>query len=574
MIRELPLRLRSVEVAVRVSLEPCGPACLLAGEEGFSYALPGGMGLKMHGADGVIRGVLLGTRRGTLIKSKAVEQPPSGFSGPFSEGGRRRALDELRGGRFEDICRPERECECSLEFRNVEGRVAWTPFSMHAPRIAELFPVHPLRTREAAEGFLRSAWRVLSGLNDIGVSHGDPTFYNFLVGPRTVLIDLDQCTFTGEPESAWDQSVFLYSTIAPMLGDFMTPGEIVAFTQTLMPEALIVRGSGTGALVPAVAHAVEHNRSVRRMRSLAMRNRALELQVTETGVKLNARLQEMHRQCESVVGVAGERDRALQAAHAEMERLRFATEERARALEVAHAAAEALRAPQLERDGAASERLAEMHSKDAAIAELQAELERAAAEMNMLRATADERLAGMESKDAAISELQAELERRDAELKRTAAEMNMLRATAGERLAGMESKEAATAELRAELERRDAELGRTAAEMNMLRATAGERLAGMESKEAAIAELQAELGRTAAEMNMLRADAGERLDEMHSKDASIRELHVQAGRLSAELESLTSLLEHLTRDREELTQRIRGFEAESLGAYLKRRWKR
>jgi len=41
-----------------------------------------------------------------------------------------------------------------------------------------------------------------------------------------------------------------------------------------------------------------------------------------------------------------------------------------------------------------------------------------------------------------------------------------------------------------------------------------------------------------------------------------------------ELARLGSELQQLTCDRDELAQRVRAFEAESLGAYLRRRWKR
>jgi hypothetical protein len=434
MIQQIPLKLRSVEVTIRVAIEPCGPACLLATEESFPYALPGGMALNTQAEEEVVRGVLLGTRRGTLIKLKAVSQPSFGLSGSFSARGHERALDILRKGEFAGVCRPERDCTCSLEFRQVEGRIAWTPFSMHAPRLAELFSVYPIRTREQAFEFLRSAWSVLSGLNGIGITHGDPAFYNFLVGSRTVLIDLDQCAYTDETESAWDQSVFLFSTIVPMLGAFMPPGEIVSFAETLMADTLIMRGGAAGALAPATAHAVEHNRTARLLRSLAMRNHALQIQIAETGTKLNERLVEEHQRWRNVLQAAEERGRALEAAHAELANRDAALAEARRQLEHAvatvneqergarvleTAAAERLAALQ-DKDRAVISLHAELANRDAALAEARRQLERAVATVNeqeqragLLEAAAAERLAALQDKDRAVISLHAELVNRD-----------------------------------------------------------------------------------------------------------------------------------------------------------------
>ncbi len=453
MIQQIPLRLRSVEVTIRVAIERCGPACLLATEGSFPYALPGGMALNTRAEEEVVRGVLLGTRHGTLIKLKAVSQPSFGLSGSFSARGHQRALDILRKGEFAGVCRPERECTCSWEFRQVEGRIAWAPFSMHAARLAELFSVYPIRTREQALEFLRSAWSVLSGLNGIGITHGDPAFYNFMVGPRTVLIDLDQCAYTDETESAWDQGVFLYSTVVPVLGEFMPPGEIVSFAETLMADTLIMRGGAAGALAPATAHAVEHNRAASLLRSLAMRNHALQIQVVETGNKLNARLGEEHRRWQNILLAAEERGRALEAVHGELANRDTALAEARSQLEhaVATVVEQEQRAGLLE--AAAAERLAALQDKDRAVISLHAELA---------------------NRDSALAEARSQLERAVATVIEQERGARLLGTAAAERLAGLQEKDRALIDLHAELANRDAALAEARRQLEHAIAVIGE----------------------------------------------------------------------------------------------------
>jgi hypothetical protein len=296
----------------------------------------------MDVSDGALSGVLLGTAHGTLIKRKAVQRPSFGVQGRFSPERHRRALEILRESASPEVCRPGRECDCSHEFEAVDGKIAWTPHAADAPRLAELFAVHPVVTRAAAIEFLRDAARTLLRLNRLGVSHGDPAFSNFAVGRQTVLIDLDECAYTGESESVWDQSVFLHSTVAPMLGEFLAPGEMVEFAQSAMPGAGIFR-AGLEALAPTVAAAVEQHRSARVMRFLALQNRALQVQVAETGAKLGQRVREVERQSDVYLAAAEERLRALEAAHVEMDALRIAASERERALLEAHAEMSRLR---------------------------------------------------------------------------------------------------------------------------------------------------------------------------------------------------------------------------------------
>lgn len=327
-IRWLPLRLRSIEVTAPIWIGPCGPQCL-AKDDSIDHAIPGGMALKLESrAEGALEGVLFGTRRGTYIKRTPARGPSFGRNGRFSSELHRRAIEMLRNSDFDGICRPERECDCSLEFRAVSGAIAWVPFSMHAPRLAELYQIHPLHTREQVTAFLRSAWAVLSELNRLGISHGDPAFYNFIVGTPPVLIDLDACVWTGEKECLWDQNVFLYSAVVPVLAGFLSAKEIAAFVEELMTETALVRGSGAEVLVPAITQTVEYNRCARLTRSLAMNNRALNLQLAETVRKLNARLQEVRGQSDMYLNAARERLQALEAAHAEMDRLRAIAQER------------------------------------------------------------------------------------------------------------------------------------------------------------------------------------------------------------------------------------------------------
>jgi SAM-dependent methyltransferase/SepF-like predicted cell division protein (DUF552 family) len=232
----------------------------------------------------------------------------------------------------------------------------------------------------------------------------------------------------------------------------------------------------------------------------------------------------------------------------------------------------------------AAERLREMERKDAALAGLKkeldrrdAELNRAAAEMQSLRETAAERLRDMERKDAALAGLKKELDHRDAELNRSAAEMQSLRETAAERLREMERKDAALAELKTELDRWDAESNRAVAEMQSLRETAAERLREMESKDAALAELKTELdsrdaesNRAAAEMQSLRETAAERLREMESKDAALAGLKTEldsrdAGlnRAAAEMQSLRETAAERLREMERKETCIRDLESQA-----------
>jgi septal ring factor EnvC (AmiA/AmiB activator) len=104
-------------------------------------------------------------------------------------------------------------------------------------------------------------------------------------------------------------------------------------------------------------HVVEHQRAARLARSLAIRNRALKVQIFETDTKLNACLREMHGHMDVVLRTAEERLDALEAAHAEMDMLRQelarrdtalktlagAARERLQALEAAHAEMDRLR---------------------------------------------------------------------------------------------------------------------------------------------------------------------------------------------------------------------------------------
>ncbi len=323
MILRLPLRLRSIDVLARVAIEPCGAECLLHEADAFSFAIPGGMALvpESH-PDGTISGVLFGTVRGTYIKAKSAAAPSFGNNPHFSEASHRRALDTLCNGGFAGICRPLRECRCSLEFAGVPGAIAWTAFSMHAPRLAELYPVHRLETGDQAREFVHDAWKVLRGLNQIGISHGDPAFYNFVAGPPPVLIDLDCCAWTGETESVWDQSVFIYSSVVPVLAGFLNAGEIAVFLDSAMEGARILRDGGSQALVPAITLAIEYNRSSRLARTMAMQCRAVDIHLVETERKLNDRIGEIRIQRDMFREAADERLKALLATSAELERLR------------------------------------------------------------------------------------------------------------------------------------------------------------------------------------------------------------------------------------------------------------
>ena len=325
MILRLPLRLRSIEVNARIAVEPCGAECLLQEADEFSFAVPGGMALALEGRpDGTISGVIFGTERGTYIKAKAAAMPSFGAGPQFTAASHRRALDALRSGCCPGICRPLRECGCSLEFAAAPGAIAWAAFSMHAPRLAELYPVHRLETCEQAFEFVRAAWTVLSGLNRSGISHGDPAFYNFVMGPPPVLIDLDCCAWTGESESVWDQSVFVYSAAVPVLAGFLNAGEIAAFLDSVMHNAEILGGRSAQALIPAIAQTIEYNRSSRLARGLAMQCRALNIQLAETERKLNGRMRDLRAQSDMFRDAADERLRALLETSAELDRLRRA----------------------------------------------------------------------------------------------------------------------------------------------------------------------------------------------------------------------------------------------------------
>ena len=426
MTRTVPLRLRSVQVTARVAVEPCGPGCLLEPADAFSAAIPGGMALLQEPGGGVLRGVLFETQQGTLIKAKAVPKPTFGRDQRFSDAGHARALEILREGGFPGICRPERECRCSLEFRRVEGRIAWAAFSMHAARLAEMFPVRALGNAAEAAGFVQAAWSVLSALNRLGISHGDPSFYNFVVDGSPILIDLDQCVYTGASESAWDQNVFLYSTIVPVMGGFMTAEEVAVFVDTVMAGAVLLCGGGAGVLVPAIAQAMEYNSCTRQLRSLAMHQRALSIQVTETATKLARSMEEERVRHRDMLAVAEERLAALQAAHREMERLQSAAAERLDAMlekeqviAILNAEVGQLRA-RIEQAGAA---LADQQQHAAA---LEAS---AAGHLDTMRRQ-EQRIASLEAaiagRDAELGELEARLQQAAAEGERLQREADAL----------------------------------------------------------------------------------------------------------------------------------------------------
>ena len=418
MIKRVPLELRSVRIMARVSVEPCGAQCLLSDSDAFECALLGGMGLESYAQGGVLQNVLFQTAHQTIIKRKAVRTPSFGVSGHFSSEAHRRALDMLREGIYEPVCRPERECSCCNEFRRVDGRIAWAPFSMHAPRLAELFPVTALLTQDAAVDFLRSAWQTLSGLNRVRVAHGDPAFYNFMIGRGIRLIDLDHCTYTGTVESAWDQSVFYFSTIVPVLGSFMSASEIVSFAHAVMGEAVIFLGGSGEVLLPATSAVIEQNRSTRLARSLAMRNRALQIQVTETERNLGTRMMSLRREQQAILDAAEERTEALGAAHVEMGELRRAAEERAEALGAAHVEMGELRRAAEERTEALGAAHVEMGELRRAAEERAEALGAAHVEMGELRRAAEERAEALGAAHTEMDMLRHSIETMRAEVSR------------------------------------------------------------------------------------------------------------------------------------------------------------
>ena len=489
MIRHIPLQLRSVRVIAPVSIEPCGPACLLTSQESFPYALPGGLALKTRAVDGILRGVLLATGHGTLIKLKTPSEALHDGSKFFSVESHRRALEMLRGGCSEDVSRPERECSCSLELRAMEGNLAWTPFSIHAARIAELFPVHQIRTVEAALAFLDSAWCTLSGLNRSGISHGDPAFYNFLAGERTVLIDLDDCCFTGEAESPWDQSVFLHSTVAPMLGGFLSPKEIVSVIRSLMPDASIVGGRSTETLVAAVASSVEHIRTQRLLRSVAMRSRAVQIEVSETRTKLNVRLTDEHRRYENMLATAEDRLSALQTAHAEMDRLRSIADQRATLLQKVSEQVGDLRG-QLERAVAA---VADLEAQNARLNARLTVSEALEQRVGVFEAAAAERLIALQEKEVELHRLTSELNARQAAIEELTKSVKTFEGAAAERLVALQEKEEEIHRLTAELNARQAAIEELTKSAKTFEAAGAERLNALQEKEGELHRLTAEL---------------------------------------------------------------------------------
>jgi len=506
MIHHIPLQLRSVSVIAPVSIEPCGPACLLTSQESFPYALPGGLALKTRAIDGVLRGVLLATDHGTLIKQKTSSEAPHDGSKFFSVESHRRALEMLRDGCSEDVSRPERECICSLELRAMEGNIAWTPFSIHAARIAELFPVHQIRTEEAALAFLGCAWGTLSALNRSGISHGDPAFYNFLAGERTVLIDLDDCCFTGESESPWDQSIFLHSTVVPMLGGFLSPKEIASALSSLMPGASIVGCDSAETLVAAVASSIEHIRTQRLLRSLAMRSQAVQIEVSETRTKLSVRLDEEHRRYGDMLATAEDRLSALQTAHAEMDRLRSIADQRAIALQKVHGEADDLRR-QLEHAVAAVAHL-EGHN-----AELDARLTLVGAleqRVEVFEAAAAERLVALQEKEEELHRLIAELNARQTVIDELGKGAKASEAAAAERLVALLEKEEEIHSLTAELNVRETLIGELRRSAKHFEAAAAERLVALQGKEEEIHRLTAELNAR----QTLIDELGQRADQL------------------------------------------------------------
>ena len=448
--------------------------------------------------------------------------------------------------------------------------MAWTPFSIHAARIAEFFPVHQLRTAETALAFLGSAWRTLSALNRIGISHGDPAFYNFLVGERTVLIDLDDCCYTGEAESPWDQSFFLHSTVVPMLGGFMSPKEIVSALSSLMPDASIVGCASAEALMPAVASSLEHIRTQRLLRSLAMRSRAVQIEVSETRTKLNARLTEEHRRYEDMLATAEERLRALQAAHTEMDQLSSIADQRARALQKVHDEAGDLRY-QLERPGAfetvAAERLFALQEKDETLRRLSAELNAHLTLIDELdrraktfEAAAAERLVALHEKDESLLDITREAEARERGLR----------------------------ELTAVIQARDARV----VELELV---ATERLTALEPTRQALLDITREAAELKQQATTFEVAAAERLVALQEKDETlrrlsteldpgltvIRELEQQAGQLAQSIGELKSRTVQLEFERDEAAlkaeaqlNQLRAFEVEGWRDYFRRRYLR
>ena len=470
------LSLRSVSVDVEIDLHACGEACLVRAEE-IAGALPAGMGQAVAGAR-TDREYVLRTTRNTLLKRrKHTESAVSEFFGvrySFDLARQEAAFDRLRNSAPGRVSRPLGECACCYEVEQLPGKLPCPRSSVLSAHLASKYPVHRFRDAAEAERFVERSWTVLGSLHALGIQHGDPAFYNFLIEEDQVgLIDLDDALYTGESASSWDTGVFILHTMVPVLTDFFPLAEVAERVQRMVPdlptqersllglaisggakyneaalsfavlrlqrqaerlytEDLAARSKGyEGRIAELEGMAAERLDAIREM-DLAVRTLRAESERRAEGMsKLTVILEAKETRIQELESVAGERLLSLQALDAEARRSRADADERAASLEqmAAIVAARDVRVRELE--GAAAERLRALEKTDAALRALEIEAGKRAAGLENLTAV-------IASRDHLVEELEQTAAARLRALEETDAALRALEIEAGKRLAGLE----------------------------------------------------------------------------------------------------------------------------------------
>ena len=225
----IPLELRNIKIKTECDQTPCGEKCLLRESHLFSYAIPEGMGKNRQPSH--LTQALFKTKQNTIIKRRkhffGVRVNSFGLSYPFDRLQQQKAFDTLRLAKPEGISLPLRECQCSYETQFAPGKLACPKDSMYAPQLGQKYELHHFNSPSEALSFVKNAWQILCQLHQIGLQHGDPTHYNFIVsGSQVTLIDLDDLMQIEGIFSPWDFSIFFLYTLIPVMREHFSADSI------------------------------------------------------------------------------------------------------------------------------------------------------------------------------------------------------------------------------------------------------------------------------------------------------------------------------------------------------------
>ncbi|MEO7142858.1 MAG: hypothetical protein ABI165_05075 [Bryobacteraceae bacterium] len=428
----LALQLRSVEVGIDVDLPVCGNDCLLRDTARLVSALPGGMA-RDEGETISARNLVLRTGANSLIKRrKHVRSETTPFFGlefSFDRERHRTAFDLLRKHRPPFISLPMGECECSYEVEFVEGLLPCPRPSMLAAQLASKYRVERFQNAAEARLFVERSWKTLRALHAMGIQHGDPTYYNFLMrGEDAILIDLDDLMYTGAPVSEWDFGVFLLHSCAPVLAEFLPVEELAEVGAALFDEVAAARGGGAWKefLGLALMQDLQSNHATKELVRTRLEQTAQHIHLDDLSAKL------------ALVGAAAQTPDAPTAGP----RSTWSQAEvtwRQQGLRGMRALVEQQESRAAELEVAAAERLDALHSTERARSEMQLEAERRGAllqEMGKraagLETAAAERLAALEATDAALQATRAEAVSSQRSLEQSEAELRGARERADE----------------------------------------------------------------------------------------------------------------------------------------------